>query len=285
MMFTRGIERDYTKAGLDCGHAFKRVSSLIQEADLAFGNLETAISVGTEPIEKRYTFNSSLSCAPALKDAGFDVLALANNHVLDYGEEGLRQTIANLEAQGISPLGLSRDGAPQEPVIADLGDFKVGYLGYVDPKTPYAFAKEFSRFSLRPAEGTSARIVQDIRALKKKVDVVVVSMHWGIEYKDIDRGQRALGRAVIDAGADLIAGHHPHVQQDAQWYKNGLIIYSMGNFVFDQRRRPETRESRLYKVHMTKDGVARAEYLPLQIAPNVWQPTPNDPNGWVEVSR
>jgi poly-gamma-glutamate synthesis protein (capsule biosynthesis protein) len=285
MMFTRGLERDYAKAGVPCDHAFEKVSRYLQEADIAFGNLETALSVGTTSIEKRYTFSSSPSCAAALKNAGFDVLALANNHVLDHAEEGLRQTLDNLKTQGLSPLGLSSDGAPQEPVIVNLGEFKVGYLGYVDPLTPYAFAKEYTVFPVRPAEGTIARISEDIRALKQKVDVVVVSMHWGLEYKSIDPGQRALGEAIVNAGADLVAGHHPHVQQDAHWYKNGLIIYSMGNFVFDQRKREDTSKSRLYRIQMSKYGVERAEYLPLQIKPTDWQPTPDDSGDWVIVDR
>lgn len=118
-------------------------------------------------------------------------------------------------------------------------------------------------------------ISADIARLRPRVDVVLVSIHWGIEYQTTpDAWQRELGHHIINAGADIVAGHHPHVLQEPELYKRGLIIYSMGNFVFDQWSRPATRLSRLYRVYVNKKGFQRAEYLPLAIAEQDWQPTP-----------
>ena len=89
--------------------------------------------------------------------------------------------------------------------------------------------------------------------------------------------QVELGQFTIEQGADIVAGHHPHVQQDAAWYKNGLIIYSMGNFVFDQWSRPATLQSRLYTVKVNKEGPVEANFRPLELVPKDWQPRPTGP--------
>ena len=169
-------------------------------------------------------------------------------------------------------IGLTNADTPQPPLILEKNGLKIGFLAYCDPVPAYSYAREYYAFERRPAAGNRENLARDIAALRPQVDLLVVSMHWGIEYQQPNEHQVALGRYIIDQGADLVAGHHPHIQQEPEVYKDRLIIHSMGNFVFDQHSRPATRESRLYKVILDRRGIVRAEYLPLEIANKDWQP-------------
>ncbi|HPO14112.1 MAG TPA: CapA family protein [Candidatus Hydrogenedentes bacterium] len=275
IMLSRNVANTLLEKGRDFTYPFQAAAPYLQSAVIAFGNLECPISGRGDKMKKKYTFNASPEAVEGLKYAGFDVLTLANNHILDFGPEALDDTKKYLTDAGIQFNGICDKDAPQEPVIMDAGGIKIGYLGYCDPNTPYAYAKEYLAFDVRPAKGDRPTLARDIAALKPKVDIVVVSMHWGIEYtQEVDAAQQELGHFIIDQGASIVAGHHPHVQQAPERYKDGLIMYSMGNFVFDQRSKPLTRQSRLYRVTINKTGIVRAEYLPMEIILNEWQPRP-----------
>ncbi len=251
------------------------MADVTQGADLAFGNLESPISGRGQKIDKKYTFNAPAQSVEGLSYAGFDVVSLANNHILDYGLVAMDDTVRIVESNAVRQVGLTTGDAPQEPLLLKVDDLHVGYLAYCDPVPKYSYAEEFYAFERRPAAGTRENLARDIAALRDRVDIVVVSMHWGIEYiSEPTEHSVALGRHIIDQGADIVAGHHPHVQQEPELYKDGLIIYSMGNFVFDQHSRPLTRISRVYRVYVNKEGVTRAEYLPCEIPKGLWQPRP-----------
>ena len=157
-------------------------------------------------------------------------------------------------------------------MIYERNGLRVGFLAYADPQSPFGYAKEFAEFETGPAKAEDVLVADDIRRLRARVNVVVVSVHWGIEYApEADDRQRELGRLMIDAGAQLVVGHHPHVLQETEWYNGGLILYSLGNFVFDQHTRPLTRVSRLYRLILSAEGVRHAAFLPLHID-QTWQP-------------
>ena len=275
IMLSRNVARDLGKRNLPYTYPFDATASMLQAADIAFANLECPISGRGEPLEKKYLFNAAPESVAGLVSAGFDVVSIANNHILDYGTVAMEDTIRILTENGIAGAGITTNDAPQTPVILERKGIRVGFLAYADHKTPYAFAKEFLPFETAPAKAEKGLIARDIAALKPNVDIVVVSLHWGIEYEEEpNERQIDLAHFVIDQGAQILAGHHPHVQQDAVWYNGGLIIYSMGNFVFDQWSRPETRESRLYTVIVGKDGPRHAQYRPLEIVEKDWQPRP-----------
>jgi poly-gamma-glutamate synthesis protein (capsule biosynthesis protein) len=225
-----------------------------------------------QPIQKKYTFRSPPQTIAALSTAGFDVVSLANNHVLDFGADALADTVKRLDAAGIKQVGVAADGIRQQPAILAAGDLKVGFVAYVDPESRYADAPEYDAMTgLRPVKATREQCSADIATLKREADIVVVSMHWGTEYVEKpDRRQIEFGRYLIDAGANIVAGHHPHVQQEPEWYNGGVIIHSMGNFVFDQWSKPPTRLSRLYRVYCDKTGVKGLEYLPLDKEKDTW---------------
>jgi poly-gamma-glutamate synthesis protein (capsule biosynthesis protein) len=149
---------------------------------------------------------------------------------------------------------------------------RIACLAYQDPNI---CPPEFGAFPTRPARAKRETILSDIARVRSQADLVVVSLHWGIEYQPKpNAAQKELAHAVIDAGADIVAGHHPHVQQEPEVYNGRLIIYSMGNFVFALYSEPPARKTRLYRVYANKQGIIRAEYLPLEIGDSVARPEP-----------
>ncbi len=285
IMLSRNVARDLAARNLDYTYPFQATAPMLRTSDVVFGNLESPISGRGEQLDKKYVFNAAPESVKGLVAGGFDVVSLANNHTLDFGTIALEDTQRILAEAGIGEIGIATGDAAQTPFIIERKGIRVGFLAYADHETPFAYAKEFLPFATGPAKALKESISRDIATLKSRVDIVVVSLHWGIEYEDVPNARQIeLGQFVIDAGAHIVAGHHPHVQQDAAWYKDGLIIYSMGNFVFDQRSRPKTRISRLYSVTVTKDGPIHAQYRPLELVVKDWQPRPTGPN-YVRVPR
>ena len=278
IMLSRNVAKDLATRNLDFTYPFKEAAPLLQAADIAFGNLECPISGKGEALKKKYVFNAPPEAAEGLQFAGFDLLSLANNHTLDYGAIALDDTLLILGNSAIPPLGIVTGDTPQQAIVIERKGLRIGFLGYADPESPYAYPPEFMNFEKRPARAEKEAIARDIAALKPNADVIIVSYHWGTEYQNAPSPRQVeLGQYTIDQGADIVAGHHPHVQQDAAWYKGGLIIYSMGNFVFDQWSRPATLQSRLYTVTVNKEGAVDASYRPMELVPKDWQPRATGP--------
>ena len=273
VMLSRNVARSIQRNNRDFSYPFQATSEIIRAADVAFCNLESPISGRGTKVKKNYTFNAPAEAIDGLVYAGFDIVSMANNHVLDYGPVALEDTVNHLAANNIKQVGLSTSDAPQETVIFVVRGVRIGYLAYCDPQSRYGTAREFADFDRRPARGAPKVIERDLALLKPRVDIAIVSLHWGVEYKpEPNTGQIDLAHAVITMGADIVAGHHPHVQQKSELYNGGLILYSMGNFVFDQHSRPATRISEIYRVVVGVNGLIRADSLPVEIPNNNWQP-------------
>lgn len=213
-------------------YPFKRVGDLIRGADVAFANLEGPLTDRGTAQVKEYVFRSPPQyVAPALARAGFDVVSLANNHSMDYGVEGLRDTIDALTRAGIRHAGAGVNlAAARTPAIVDARGTRVAVLAY-----SLTFPEEFWAGDARPgtAFGHEAQVRADVAAARRRASVVLVSFHWGREGESEPRDyQRRLGHAAIDAGAAAVLGHHPHVLQGVEQYHGGVILYSLGNFVF-----------------------------------------------------
>lgn len=216
-------------------YPFAATAHLLKRADIAIGNLETPLTDRGGPVvDKTYLFrNPPDRVAPALKSAGFDIVNLANNHTLDYGPEGLRDTIDALNRVGIAHVGagMSLQEARRAAVLTLPNGQTVGFLGYSN-----TFPEEFWA---TPAQAGTAfghvdQVQNDVRALVERgVDIIVVSFHWGQERQtELRSYQPLLAHAAIDAGADLVIGHHPHILQGVERYKQGLVLYSLGNYTF-----------------------------------------------------
>lgn len=285
VMFGRNVLKSLTERKRPFSFPTATVAPLLKRADAAFCNLECAIADSGGKIEKRYTFLAPPAAVEGLTSAGYDIVSLANNHVLDFGQDALIATKKHLDDAGVRYAGIAERDQPQQAVVIERKGIRIGWLAYADPETPYAYAKEYDRFDLRPAKLSEDRARADIAALKQAADLIIISLHWGNEYEpQPDNRQRKMGRILIDAGAHIIAGHHPHVQQPPEWYKSGVIIYSMGNFVFDQYSRPETTVSRLYRVVANKAGAVSLDYLPLTIQRPSWALIPNT-NKFIDIPK
>lgn len=216
---------------------FEGLRGLAGPRDIFFANLESPLGpAGLSPAfpEKPFNFLGSTGTAAALKESGFTLVSMANNHGMDYGPEAIAHTTNALTAAGVAWAGVGADATDARALrVLERRGIRFGFLAYADAHSPRVFAdRDRAGVSgLRPAW-----ILEDIARWRSRVDVLVVSLHWGIEYADrpTDRQQR-LARRIIDAGADVVLGHHPHVFQGLEEYNGGLIVYSLGNLLFDQR--------------------------------------------------
>jgi poly-gamma-glutamate capsule biosynthesis protein CapA/YwtB (metallophosphatase superfamily) len=222
---------------------FQSVRSILVDANWTFGNLETPIAGDERGFRGYPLFNAPVALAEALADAGFDVLSTANNHSLDQGFTGLVHTLETLHSYGIQPIGTAAESAAATDIfISEQNGIKQAFLAYtygtngipIPADKPYAV-------NLIQEE----RIAEDIsKARALGADFVTVSLHFGNEYqRQPSEQQQTLARFCIDAGADLVLGHHPHVVQPYERYattqadgsiREGVIIYSLGNFISNQ---------------------------------------------------
>jgi poly-gamma-glutamate synthesis protein (capsule biosynthesis protein) len=189
-------------------------------------------------VHPRLTFRAEPARAGELGRAGFDVVSLANNHVHDLGGGGAVESRVHLEAAGITPAGAGID-VPEAfaPVVRDAGGLKIAFLAYTlwhNGRSPIGADGAVAHIS--EAE-LLHRVPDAIRAARAELgaDFVIVSLHWGIEFQPHPLPtQIEAAHRLVDAGADLVLGHHPHVLQDVERYHGGVIAYSLGNFVFDE---------------------------------------------------
>lgn len=198
-------------------------------ADIFMVNLENPVTTETTKVEKKYNFKMDPLYLKTLVDGGVTLVNCANNHVFDYGTGGIDDTMRYLDSLGILRVGVGHTLAEaRKPVIIERKGRRIGFLGYFGDG-------DFAATSRRPgfAPRRSRDIVEDVKRLRSSVDFVVVNFHWGTERAaKPDEWQRTLAHRVIDAGADLIVGHHPHVLQGLEQYHGKWIAYSLGNFVF-----------------------------------------------------
>jgi poly-gamma-glutamate synthesis protein (capsule biosynthesis protein) len=203
------------------------VARTVSNADIAIGNLETTLS-DLPPWMGYPKFRSPPSYASALKSTGFDVLSTANNHSLDGGAKGVRNTSKVLDKLKIAHVGSNK----RTIAIVSRGNIKVAFLSYTFSTNGIG-----SPFKGAVNRINRAQMRRDIKAARKRADFVVVVVHWGTEYsRTPERATRKLGRALIDSGADLILGSHPHVVRPVERYRGHYIVYSMGNFISGQSK-------------------------------------------------
>jgi poly-gamma-glutamate synthesis protein (capsule biosynthesis protein) len=237
----------------------------LREADIAFGNLECAISLRGTPFLKQYNFRGTPEALAGLRrHAGIDVLNLANNHVGDFGRTALLDTVRNVERLGMRAVGagpgLRRALRPQ--VVEKLG-LRVAFVGFSN-----ILPLEFAAAQGRPgvAWATPEAVAATVRAARQRADVVVATFHWGIEkafYETADQAE--LARVAADAGAQLVIGAHPHVLQPVRREGSALVAYSLGNFVFGAQS-AETASTGVLQTDLSAEGVTAARWRPGEIS-------------------
>ena len=216
---------------------FTKVEPSLSSADVAIVNLEMAITERGEPYDKEFVFRAPGSAALTLAGAGVDVVSLANNHILDFGSVGLEDTISVLDEVGILRPGAGANNAEAyAPRVLVLdNEIRVAFVS-ASAIIPGGFSAGAERPGIADAKWAIPRVLAAVRAAASGNDVVVVSIHWGVERATCpSQDQRGLAQQLIEAGANLILGHHPHVLQPIETFDRTVIAYSLGNFAWHPR--------------------------------------------------
>lgn len=239
---------------------FDLVRRELRQKDLLFGNLETVLTTSGDPSCKRWVNTNPPEAGTYLRDAGFDILSVANNHTLDLGRIGFEKTLDVLESHGIAYVGGARGDTPPRGLVVERNGIRLGFLGYTSGMFRSPPGVTVSRLNKR-------RIIRDIKALKDLCDSIVVSLHWGTENVYYPSpNQIKLARSLIDSGASLILGHHSHTIQGLERYKDGLIAYSLGNFQFDiELFKERIKSSMILSVDFDLDGIKDYRVIPCAI--------------------
>lgn len=241
---------------------FDGVRELLSQGDLVFGQLEPCIAhTGSPATQCRLPMRCKPASAEAIRRAGYDVISFATNHCMDWGRPAFFETLELLHAQGIRTIGAGTNiYEARKPVIVDLDGTKVGFLGY-NSILPQDYWANEERPGCVPLRGVTAAVprehdqpetpvrlfswphpddldamLADIEALRPQVDVLIVSFHWGIHFVPavLAQYQRYAAHFAIDAGADLILGHHTHILKPVEIYHSKAIVYSMANFALEE---------------------------------------------------
>lgn len=247
---------------------FRNIGNIFNNSDIIFGNLETVLSSHGALAEKAVVLHSHPEKIEWLKEAGFNIVNIANNHILDLGQEGFNSTLDVLHQNEIEFIGGKNGKHTTAKAIIETKNISIGFLGYFGPTTR----------SLNDATINGIvedEIVRDMENLKLQCDCIVVSLHWGAENifypspKQIE-----LAHKLIDRGARIILGHHPHVIQGIEEYNDGLIAYSLGNFQFnpDLSQSP-TNQSLILELTLDNTGVIDYRIFPIiiddEFVPNI----------------
>lgn len=247
----------------------------LRGSDLTVGNLESTLSDDGIPQQGDDSFFAPPGVLDALADAGVDALSLANNHTGDYGPAALRETVAAFRGRRIEPFGAGPDRrAATRPAVLVRNGTRFGFLGFnTIGETPRASARAPGALSLRMPPRTGplarrdlARVVRAVRRLDERVDVVVALPHWGTQYTHVAEPiQTLVGRRLVDAGADLVVGGHPHWVQGLERYDGAVIAHSLGNFVFDMDFMEQTMEGATLTATFRGDRLQAVELTPYRL--------------------
>lgn len=224
-------------------YPFEPTVDILRGADLALANLEGPLTGYSDIyMEKEYLLKAPPSFAAGLKEASIDVLTLANNHMMDYGVQGLEDTLRTLDKVGIAYTGAGLSLAEaRRPAVVEVKGARVAVLSYSKTFPKEFYARGGTRARAGTAPGYESFISSDVSRAASEADIVIVAFHWGGERVKLPRPyQQKLGRLAIDSGAQLVIGHHPHVVQGVEEYNGGLIVYSLGNYVFGFYSSPST---------------------------------------------
>lgn len=264
---------------------FAEMAPLISSAELAFANLECPVSYLGTPFPGKppvVTFRADPGALLGLKKSGIDVVSLANNHLGDYGPQAIEETLDGLDVVAVARSGAGRNEAEaRSPALLEAGGRRIAILAYVEPMWSVVEAKEGPGVAVfDPAEA-----VADVAAARAVADLVLVSLHWGEEHQTFPReSDREVARRLVDAGADAILGHHPHVLQGAEFYRGKPIFYSLGNFVFDMVS-PKTYESAAALLRFENGQTTTLRFIPLRIHPKTFAPAPAEGEDGARIGR
>ena len=269
VMLSRTVAKKI-KDNKDVNYPFFKMKDYLASADLVFANQETPITPGPIVPSGSMVFHADPGVEKALKNNNFSIVSLANNHTPNYGQKGLLDTFkysVDIKYTGAE----ENEQKTNQPVIIEEKGLKIAFLAFNDRDVvPSSYGAGINR------AGTAlmdvGKMTDAVKKARLQADLVIVSMHSGNEYTEIiNSSQSVFAHAAIDAGAELVIGHHPHVVQRIEKYQGKYIFYSLGNFVFDQMWSEDTRQGIAVKIYLGKEGMKKAEITPI-IIENYSQP-------------
>lgn len=260
--FGHGVKSMIEKSGGES--PFARATDLLRGGDIVFGNVEAVLSeqglVRGNLVSEE--FRGSPRFGSMLAAAGFNVVGFSNNHCMEHGDAAFWDTVQVLRANGMQVAGLVDSDGLCKPIRMFINGLQVMVLSYsLCPENyhkgscvPYVHQQNFDK------------VLSEVASFRGQADIVLLSLHWGYEYIDYPSPKQVqlAHRLVDEAGVNIIIGHHPHVLQAVERYRNAVIVYSLGNFVFDMWQRP-SRESMAFQAIIPKDGYIDYDLMPLWI--------------------
>jgi poly-gamma-glutamate capsule biosynthesis protein CapA/YwtB (metallophosphatase superfamily) len=274
IMLGRRVGEAAAAAG-DPGAPLRPMERRLAQADLTVGNMESTLSTAGAPRQGGDSFAADPAVLPSLTDAGFDLLSLANNHTGDFGPRAFRQTMHRIDQTSIARVGAGmNDRAAWRPVVLRAHGLRFGFVAFnAIGETPRATSTHPGVAEVRMGPRTGPlnrgdlhRLTTTIRSLARRTDVVIVMPHWGEQYTAVPvPDQRRVGAAMIDAGADLVVGGHPHWVQGIQMHRRHLIVNCLGNFIFDMDFSQQTEEGVLLELVFWGNDLMAARFQPYVI--------------------
>lgn len=259
ILLDRGTRSMIRQHGVD--HPLAEVKEFLTGFDLAYANLESPVSARGRSTGKLYCFRGDTNFFAGVVKAGFDVISIANNHTVDWGQTAFSDTRDIIERHGLLPVGY---GAASEvnPAIVEKNGLRFAFFASVGlPLRGVVWPLGLSG----PCQADIATLASAIRDIRPEVDFIIAGMHWGEEYKYRPMTDNvSWAHKLIDAGADLVVGSHPHILQSIEFYKGRLILYSLGNFVYDQHKIYQ-RQSGIFACVFRKGAIDSAAFIPVYL--------------------
>jgi poly-gamma-glutamate synthesis protein (capsule biosynthesis protein) len=249
----------------------------LSAADLTMVNLETAITDGGDPADKEFTFRAPAQAFTALRKSGVDVVTMANNHAMDYGTTGLRDTLSAAQAADFPVVGIGADAAaafrPYQVTIKGQRIAIIGATRVLDDNLAAAWTAGPGKPGLASAKDMT-ELLAAVRAARATADTVVVDLHWGVETHSCpDTDQTGIVPELVDAGADIVVGSHAHVLEGGGWHPSGAFVdYGLGNFVFYSSGMAANTQSGILRLTVSGRAVTQAQWLPARISGGLPRP-------------
>jgi poly-gamma-glutamate capsule biosynthesis protein CapA/YwtB (metallophosphatase superfamily) len=253
-MMDWSVKQTIKSKGVD--YPWSSIADLVSSSDYAVLNLESSVTTSGSSEDKQFTFKSDPSSLSGMKNAGFDLVSLANNHSMDYGESGLLDTMDHLEQHGLRYVGAGEDSrSAYSSEKVEINGKVISFLG---------FSKVLPNGSWYPTNDkpgvASGYQLENMYSLvereKRTSDYLFVLIHWGNEKElNFTQEQETIAHALIDNGADAVIGSHPHVLQGFDIYKGRPIAYSLGNFLFPDYVTGESAETGMFELRINEEGL------------------------------
>lgn len=280
IMLSRTVDAKMAEAG-NYKLPFLSIAPVLKDADFTFGNLESPFYNQGAPVREGMVFKADPRSIAGLVYGGIDLVTLANNHFGNQGQAGMLYTFSLLTKNKIDFIGAGKNlKSAQDTYIKEINGTKFAFIGVENYSiAPVSYYVTGSDPGLLHVDAT--QIKKYVTAAKKEADVVVVTFHGGTEYQpQANQDQINFAHAAIDAGADIVIGHHPHVVENVENYKGKMILYSLGNFVFDQMWSVETQQGLTAKLYFKGSVLYKIKLIPVRIhnfnQPQVAEPSDKD---------